>query len=93
MGSSGEKFIGRECLDFWLTCYDRPVTPLQTCSNLEIVYARVTHPGGVPQSLDDLELIQVIGKGGFSTVHAVRSRLDGRLFALKSVRKQKIADD
>lgn len=35
----------------------------------------------------------MIGKGGFSTVHAVRSKIDGRLFALKSVRKTKIHGD
>lgn len=40
-----------------------------------------------PKNLKELEIIQVIGKGGFSTVHAVRSKRDGRLFAMKSVRK------
>ena len=48
---------------------------------------------GVPQSLQQLEIIQVIGKGGFSTVHAARSKIDGRLFALKSVRKTKVEAD
>ena len=30
----GNKFVGRECIDFWLTCYDRSVHPLRAHPHL-----------------------------------------------------------
>jgi serine/threonine protein kinase len=37
--------------------------------------------------LTHFELLKVVGKGGFGKVNAVRSRLDGSLYALKTIQK------
>ena len=41
-------------------------------------------------SIDDFELITVIGKGSFGKVMQVRKRDTGRIYALKTIRKQHI---
>lgn len=40
--------------------------------------------------MSDYEFIKTIGKGGFSNVYLVRRRIDGLLFAVKSMNKELI---
>ncbi|EIN12732.1 Pkinase-domain-containing protein [Punctularia strigosozonata HHB-11173 SS5] len=47
---------------------------------------------GQPISIDDFELITVIGKGSFGKVMQVRKRDTGRIYALKTIRKAHIVD-
>jgi serine/threonine protein kinase len=43
-------------------------------------------------TLDDFELIRVIGRGSYGKVQLVRSKLDQRLYAMKSLRKTALRD-
>jgi len=47
---------------------------------------------GQSLSVDDFELITVIGKGSFGKVMQVRKRDTGRIYALKTIRKQHIVN-
>ena len=40
--------------------------------------------------LSDFEIIKVIGKGGFSKVMMVRRKSDGSIFAMKTLKKERI---
>jgi serine/threonine protein kinase len=40
--------------------------------------------------LCDFELLRVLGKGGFSTVYEAKRKSDGKIFALKCMKKDKI---
>ena len=44
-------------------------------------------------SLDDFEMIKVIGKGGFSKVFQVRKKDTGKIYAMKTLSKTKIKRD
>ncbi|THV00841.1 serine/threonine protein kinase [Dendrothele bispora CBS 962.96] len=46
--------------------------------------------GGASLTIDDFELITVIGKGSFGKVMQVRKRDTGRIYALKTIRKAHI---
>jgi hypothetical protein len=43
--------------------------------------------GAVSISIDDFELLQVLGRGGYGKVMLVQRKLDGELFAVKMIRK------
>jgi hypothetical protein len=84
-----------ELLDFWLTQYERPMAPLQLNEDIEVVYSGrcltrhsidTTQTARVPH-LSDFEILQVIGKGGFSKVWQVRKRDTGMLYAMKVISK------
>ncbi|KAI0087835.1 AGC/Akt protein kinase [Irpex rosettiformis] len=47
---------------------------------------------GASLTIDDFELITVIGKGSFGKVMQVRKRDTSRIYALKTIRKQHIVD-
>ncbi|KAI0789767.1 AGC/Akt protein kinase [Abortiporus biennis] len=47
---------------------------------------------GHPLTIDDFELITVIGKGSFGKVMQVRKRDTSRIYALKTIRKQYIVE-
>jgi serine/threonine protein kinase len=40
--------------------------------------------------VQDFEILRVIGKGGFSTVYEVLNKLDGKRYAMKCMKKEKI---
>ncbi|PHJ22839.1 serine threonine protein kinase [Cystoisospora suis] len=54
-------------------------------------YSHPAHPGGV--CVWDFRQERAIGKGGFSMVHKVRKKDTGRLYAMKIVAKEKVAQD
>jgi serum/glucocorticoid-regulated kinase 2 len=44
-------------------------------------------------TLDDFDLVKVIGKGGFSKVFQVRKKDSGKIYAMKTISKGKIKKD
>jgi serum/glucocorticoid-regulated kinase 2 len=44
-------------------------------------------------NLDSFTIEKVIGKGGFSKVMQVRHKADGRMYAMKILRKDKIKEE
>ncbi len=36
-----DKFVGRECLDYWLTCFERSVGVLRAFPEVNVVYRMV----------------------------------------------------
>jgi serum/glucocorticoid-regulated kinase 2 len=53
-----------------------------------------TYPVCVSQlTLDDFDLVKVIGKGGFSKVFQVRKKDTGKIYAMKTLSKAKIKKD
>jgi RAC serine/threonine-protein kinase/serum/glucocorticoid-regulated kinase 2 len=79
-----------ETLDYWLMEFDRPLTPFKDGDELVAVYREA-----VPKCLDvnHFELVKVIGKGGFSKVLQVRKKDTGRLYAMKTMRKDFIIQE
>ena len=43
-------------------------------------------------TIKDFEFLKVLGRGGFATVYMVRNKTNGRLYAMKAVKKQSVAD-
>lgn len=44
-------------------------------------------------SLEDFEVLRLVGQGGFGKVYQVRKRATGRIMALKAMRKQMVIDE
>ena len=78
---------GTECLDFWLTQYERLLTPMVNGDVLQVIYSAHTNMIKRP-SLKHFEVLKVIGKGGFSKVLQVRKRDTGMLYAMKTTNTQ-----
>ena len=49
-------------------------------------------PSG-PPSLDDFELLKLVGAGGFGKVYQVRKKSSGRIMALKAMRKHLVMEE
>ena len=75
-----------EILDYWLTQYERPMTPIKENDELEILYSDYSQPKKVPR-LQDFEILKVIGKGGFSKVLQVRKKDNAMMYAMKVISK------
>lgn len=76
---------GSELIDYWLTQYERPMPPLCESDDLEIIYS---HGGGKGEvSLEDFEVVKVVGKGGFSKVLQVRKKSNAAIYAMKVIKK------
>ena len=71
--------------------YDRNLQILQDGEVLIAHFAKISPPGKRKQrSVNDFELIKVIGRGGFSRVLLCRKKDTGRLYAMKILKKSKI---
>jgi len=75
-----------EIMDYWLTQYERPMTPICAQDELEVVYSDYVQPKRIPK-LQDFEIVKVIGKGGFSKVLQVRKKDTALLYAMKVISK------
>ena len=81
--------------------FDSPIHFIQNGDELEILRPSKIKPhssflsGDSHRlfSLDDFDLLKVIGKGGFSKVFMVRRRDTGKVYALKTLSKDKIRRD
>lgn len=60
--------------------------------NGKVMIALAYQPSSGNLSIDDFELITVIGKGSFGKVLQVRKQDTGRIYALKTIRKQHIVE-
>lgn len=58
----------------------------------KVMIALTYQPSTGPLTIDDFELITVIGKGSFGKVLQVRKIDTGRIYALKTIRKQHIVE-
>ena len=88
----------RESLDFWLTQYNRPLSALENNEFLRAHFAKLTFTQSalvanqqIKVTRHDFEQIKVIGRGAFSRVILVRKKDTGRLYAMKIMRKDKLA--
>ena len=88
----------RESLDFWLTQYNRPLSALENNEFLRAHFAKLTFTQSalvanqqMKVTRHDFEQIKVIGRGAFSRVILVRKKDTGRLYAMKIMRKDKLA--
>ena len=79
-----------ECLNYYLSMPERNLFPLQNEETLHAVfYSKV-----LPQtSISSFDIIQVIGRGSYSTVSQVRKKDTGMIYALKSIEKRKILQE
>ncbi len=75
-----------EIVDYWLTQYERPMTPICENDELEIIYSDYAQTKKVPR-LSDFDILKVIGKGGFSKVLQVRKKDTAMLYAMKVIKK------
>ena len=73
-----------EIVDYWLTHFDRPLTPLRQSEKLTAVFCEQLQ---YDLCLDHFEPVKVVGKGGFSTVSQVRKKDTGMLYAIKTMDK------
>ena len=58
---------------------------LQELTSFKLVYAR--EMGFNEITLNDFEVLNLIGKGSISNVYLVKRKSDGQPFAMKSIRK------
>jgi serum/glucocorticoid-regulated kinase 2 len=66
----------------------RVVAALQRSDSEQAVYMK--HAGGPAPSLDDFELLRLIGTGSFAKVLLVRHKDTGQLFAMKVLKKEEL---
>lgn len=87
-------------MDYYLTQVEKPLNVLDQNEQLEAVQIpsseihRLMELRKKEESSLDFYLIEkVIGKGGFSKVLGVRHKLTGQIWAMKTLRKDKLKED
>ncbi|KAI9220893.1 kinase-like domain-containing protein [Blastocladiella britannica] len=74
--------------DVWVDVYAAGSTHPAGSVHLQLVYR--AHVANTPVTIDDFDLLKVIGKGSFGKVMQVRKKDTGRVYALKILKKSHI---